>query len=61
NVRSYAPVRARLVRKPYRRIRKTSGYAGGYLLFCVRRRRRYTIHNSFSRQQTLEKHGNQKK
>lgn len=30
-------------------------------LFCVRRRRRYTIHNSFSRQQTLEKHGNQKK
>ncbi|MBW6771518.1 hypothetical protein KXS51_15100, partial [Salmonella enterica subsp. enterica serovar Weltevreden] len=32
NVRSYAPVRARLVREPYRRIRKTSGYAGGYLL-----------------------------
>ncbi|WP_206734234.1 hypothetical protein, partial [Salmonella enterica] len=31
NVRSYAPVRARLVREPYRRIRKTSGYAGGYL------------------------------
>ncbi|WP_217703307.1 hypothetical protein, partial [Salmonella enterica] len=30
--RSYAPVRARLVREPYRRIRKTSGYAGGYLL-----------------------------
>ncbi|WP_254867403.1 DUF2913 family protein, partial [Salmonella enterica] len=29
---SYAPVRARLVREPYRRIRKTSGYAGGYLL-----------------------------
>lgn len=29
-------------------------------LFCVRRRRRYTIHNSFSRQRTLEKHGNQK-
>ncbi|WP_080053263.1 hypothetical protein, partial [Salmonella enterica] len=28
---SYAPVRARLVREPYRRIRKTSGYAGGYL------------------------------
>ncbi|WP_080206337.1 hypothetical protein, partial [Salmonella enterica] len=23
--------RARLVREPYRRIRKTSGYAGGYL------------------------------
>ncbi|MFV9377926.1 hypothetical protein ABQ485_25475, partial [Citrobacter portucalensis] len=28
---SYAPVRARLVTEPYRRIRKTSGYAGGYL------------------------------
>ncbi|HBJ6378721.1 TPA: hypothetical protein LC260_004808 [Salmonella enterica subsp. enterica serovar Eastbourne] len=24
-------VKARLVREPYRRIRKTSGYAGGYL------------------------------
>ncbi|MEY7587481.1 hypothetical protein AB9C82_19700, partial [Salmonella sp. 237J8] len=34
NVRSYAPVRARLVREPYRRIRKTSGYAGGYLFFA---------------------------
>ncbi|WP_188232538.1 MULTISPECIES: hypothetical protein [unclassified Citrobacter] len=32
NVRSYAPVRALLVTEPYRRIRKTSGYAGGYLL-----------------------------
>ncbi|WP_415882330.1 hypothetical protein, partial [Providencia huaxiensis] len=30
----YAPVRARLVTKPYRRILKTSGYAGGYL-FCA--------------------------
>ncbi|WP_217348877.1 hypothetical protein, partial [Salmonella enterica] len=31
------PVRARLVREPYRRIRKTSGYAGGYLLLALRR------------------------
>ncbi|WP_217804745.1 hypothetical protein, partial [Salmonella enterica] len=31
----YAPVRARLVREPYRRIRKTSGYAGGYLLCSI--------------------------
>ncbi|WP_222590527.1 hypothetical protein, partial [Salmonella enterica] len=37
NVRSYAPVRARLVREPYRRIRKTSGYAGGYLLLVFER------------------------
>ncbi|MCL8730608.1 hypothetical protein NP313_18075, partial [Salmonella enterica] len=36
NVRSYAPVRARLVREPYRRIRKTSGYAGGYLFISIR-------------------------
>ncbi|MEY7586918.1 hypothetical protein AB9C82_16795, partial [Salmonella sp. 237J8] len=36
NVRSYAPVRARLVREPYRRIRKTSGYAGGYLFVFLR-------------------------
>jgi len=28
----YAPVRALLVIKPYRRIWKTSGYVGGYLL-----------------------------
>ncbi len=28
-------VRARLVREPYRRIRKTSGYAGGYLFSSV--------------------------
>ncbi|WP_217701648.1 hypothetical protein, partial [Salmonella enterica] len=35
--RSYAPVRARLVREPYRRIRKTSGYAGGYLLLAFER------------------------
>ncbi|MDK8908636.1 hypothetical protein QQF48_07910, partial [Salmonella enterica subsp. enterica serovar Typhimurium] len=40
NVRSYAPVRARLVREPYRRIRKTSGYAGGYLFtLCLNLRR----------------------
>ncbi|WP_217805172.1 hypothetical protein, partial [Salmonella enterica] len=44
---SYAPVRARLVREPYRRIRKTSGYAGGYLLLLQGGRmndcpRRYT-------------------
>ncbi|MGF3666143.1 hypothetical protein, partial [Salmonella enterica] len=31
----YAPVRARLVREPYRRIRKTSGYAGGYLFISI--------------------------
>lgn len=30
-----APVRARLVTEPYRRILKTPGYAGGYLLFCL--------------------------
>ncbi|EDZ26466.1 hypothetical protein SeHB_A1691 [Salmonella enterica subsp. enterica serovar Heidelberg str. SL486] len=27
----------RLVREPYRRIRKTSGYAGGYFLLALRR------------------------
>lgn len=30
-----APVRARLVTEPYRRILKTPGYAGGYLLSSV--------------------------
>ncbi|EMY0105922.1 hypothetical protein AAIB78_000193 [Morganella morganii] len=30
-----APVRARLVTKPYRRILKTLGYAGGYLLILL--------------------------
>ncbi|WP_337065512.1 hypothetical protein, partial [Klebsiella oxytoca] len=39
NVRSYAPVRALLVTKPYRRIRKTSGYAGGYLFFFAEYRK----------------------
>ncbi|WP_217805437.1 hypothetical protein, partial [Salmonella enterica] len=42
NVRSYAPVRARLVREPYRRIRKTSGYAGGYLFIA------FPVHECFN-------------
>ncbi|WP_217806869.1 hypothetical protein, partial [Salmonella enterica] len=38
----YAPVRARLVREPYRRIRKTSGYAGGYLFIA------FPVHECFN-------------
>ncbi|WP_415882375.1 hypothetical protein, partial [Providencia huaxiensis] len=41
----YAPVRARLVTKPYRRILKTSGYAGGYLLS-----RKILLQNSSTKQ-----------
>ncbi|MGU6372023.1 hypothetical protein ACV2CN_22840, partial [Salmonella enterica subsp. enterica serovar Soerenga] len=36
------PVRALLVRKPYRRIRKTSGYAGGYLFIA------FPVHECFN-------------
>ncbi|WP_217805526.1 hypothetical protein, partial [Salmonella enterica] len=45
---SYAPVRARLVREPYRRIRKTSGYAGGYLLGLYLGRNSINILEMFS-------------